>query len=98
MPLAVPDLDDRTYPDLVAEGIRLIPRYAAVWTNHNASDPGITLLELFAFFAEGLIYELNRVSDGNKVKFLKLLTGANLPVEDHAGIEIGLREAALQLR
>jgi hypothetical protein len=86
MPLQVPDLDDRTYPDLVAEGIRLIPRYAPVWTNHNASDPGITLLELFAFLTEGLIYELNRVSDANKAKFLKLLTGTTLPVQDHENI------------
>jgi hypothetical protein len=98
MPLQVPDLDDRTYPDLVAEGIRLIPRYAPVWTNHNASDPGITLLELFAFLTEGLIYELNRVSDANKAKFLKLLTGTTLPVQDHGNIETGLREAAVAVR
>ena len=75
MPLKVPNLDDRTYADLVQEGVSLIPRYAPLWTNHNASDPGITLLELFAYLTEIFIYRLNRVSDANKAKFFKLLTG-----------------------
>lgn len=75
MPLQSPDLDDRTYTDLVAEARTLIPTYAPEWTNHNPSDPGITLIELFAWLTEILIYRLNRVTDANKCAFLKLLKG-----------------------
>jgi hypothetical protein len=48
MPLDLPNLDDRTYEDLVAEALRLIPNYAPEWTNYNPSDPGITLIEISA--------------------------------------------------
>lgn len=74
MPLHVPTLDDRTYADLVREGLELIPGSAPGWTNHNASDPGITLVELFAYLAEIYLYRVDRVSAANKAKFLKLLT------------------------
>jgi len=44
--IPAPKLDDRNYSDIVTEAIRLIPRYCPEWTNHNPSDPGITILEL----------------------------------------------------
>lgn len=75
MPLTLPNLDDRRYADLVEEARALIPGYAPQWTNHNPSDPGITLIELFAWLSEMLIYRLNRVSDDNLRSFLKLLNG-----------------------
>jgi hypothetical protein len=75
MPLPVPNLDDRTFADLVAEGRALIPRLAPEWTNHNPSDPGITLVELFAYLTELLIYRLNQVTDDNVRSFLRLLNG-----------------------
>jgi Baseplate J-like protein len=75
MPLQLPNLDDRNYTDLVEEARSLIPTYAPDWTNHNASDPGITLIELFASLSEILIYRLNRVTTGNVLSFLKLLNG-----------------------
>jgi hypothetical protein len=73
MPLPVPNLDDRTFDQLVAEGRSLIPRYTAEWTNHNPSDPGITLVELFAYLAETAIFQLNRIPDESVESFLKLL-------------------------
>lgn len=76
MPLQLPDLDDRKYADLVEEARRLIPTCAPEWTNHNPSDPGITLIELFAYLTEMLLYSLNRVTDDNVRSFLKLLNGA----------------------
>jgi hypothetical protein len=76
MPLQLPNLDDRRYADLVEEARSLIPTHAPEWTNHNPSDPGITLIELFAYLTEMLIYRLNRVTDENKKKFLKLLKGS----------------------
>ncbi|MEV6279192.1 baseplate J/gp47 family protein [Nocardia sp. NPDC051832] len=68
-----PNLDDRTWQDLVAETRALIPRYAPQWTDHNPSDPAIALIELFAFLVEGLTYRLNRVPDKHYLAFLNLL-------------------------
>jgi hypothetical protein len=68
-----PKLDDRTYQDIVDEAVSLIPRYAPEWTNHNPSDPGITLLELAAWMSDLLIFRLNQVPEKNYVAFLNLL-------------------------
>lgn len=75
MALPILNIDDQTYADLMQEVQALIPTYAPFWTNHNASDPGITLLELFAWLAEMLIYRANRVTDQHVQTFLKLLNG-----------------------
>src|SRR5215813_9420622 len=77
MPLKIPNLDDRNYTDLVDEAISMLPRYAPEWTNHNPSDPGITLIELIAYFSELFIYRLNRVTKDTKIRFLQLLIGSN---------------------
>lgn len=71
--LLPPNLDDRTWKDLVADARGLIPTYAPQWTDHNPSDVGMTLIELFAFLVEGLTYRLNRVPEKNYIAFLNLL-------------------------
>lgn len=68
-----PKLDDRQFQDIVDEALSLIPRYAPEWTNHNPSDPGITLLELAAWMTDQILYRLNRVPEKNYVAFLNLL-------------------------
>jgi hypothetical protein len=68
-----PDLDDRTWQDLVDEMRALIPKYAPQWTDHNPSDLGISLIELFAWLGEGIIYRLNRTPEKNFLAFLNLL-------------------------
>ena len=68
-----PNLDDRTWQDLVDEMTGLIPKYAPQWTDRNPSDIGIALIELFAWLAETVIYRLNQVPDLNYVRFLNLL-------------------------
>src|SRR5256885_10463742 len=73
MPLQAPNLDDRDYARIVSEAKTLIPRYAPEWTNFNESDPGITLVELFAWMTEMLIYRVNQVPERNYIEFLKLL-------------------------
>src|SRR6516162_1177715 len=73
MPLEAPNLDNRQFADIVAEAKTLIPRYAPEWTNFNESDPGITLVELFAWMTEILLYRLNQVPELNYIKFLQLL-------------------------
>jgi hypothetical protein len=71
--LIPPDLDDRRWQDLVDEMKGLIPTYAPEWTDHNTTDLGITLIELFAWLMEQTIYRLNRVPEKNYIKFLNLI-------------------------
>ena len=75
MPLRLPDLDDLRWDDLIEEGRSLIPAVAPEWTNHNPSDPGITLIEVLGYFSERLMYQLNRIPDKHTVEFLKLILG-----------------------
>lgn len=71
--IPTPNLDDRKFEDIVEEAIRLIPQYCPDWTNFNKSDPGITLLELFAWMTELVLYRLNRVPDNNYLAFLNMM-------------------------
>ncbi|MGA7987585.1 MAG: putative baseplate assembly protein [Candidatus Dormiibacterota bacterium] len=87
MALPVPNLDDRRFQDLVNESKRMIQQKCPGWTDHNVHDPGVTLIELFAWMTEQTIYRLNRVPDRNYVKFLELIgvrlfppTAARAPV------------------
>jgi len=73
MPLPDPQLDDRRFQDLVNEAKALIPRYCPEWTDHNVSDPGVTLIELFAWMTDVLLYRLNRVPEKNYLRFMDLL-------------------------
>lgn len=73
MPLPTPTLDDRRFQDLVDEAKSLIPRYCPEWTDHNVSDPGVTLIELFAWMTDLLLYRVNQVPDKAYVKFLELI-------------------------
>lgn len=73
MPLPIPVLDDRTFEELVEEGRKLIPVYAPLWTDHNLSDPGITLVDLFAWLSEMELYSLDVVSESHRLKYLALL-------------------------
>jgi hypothetical protein len=73
MPLPKPTLDNRRFDQLVGEGRALIPRLAPLWSDFNASDPGITLLELGAWLAEQNIYRFDRVSDEALRAFVRLV-------------------------
>ncbi len=73
MPLPAPNLDDRRFQDLVDDAKRLVQQRCPEWTDHNVSDPGVTLIETFAFMVDQLLYRLNRVPDRHYVKFLELI-------------------------
>ncbi|MDQ1397676.1 MAG: hypothetical protein QOG64_2935 [Acidimicrobiaceae bacterium] len=73
MALPAPNLDDRRFQDIVDEAKRLIPRYCPEWTNHNLSDPGVALIELFAWMSEMILFRLNQVPDRFYTKFLELV-------------------------
>ncbi len=73
MPIRPPNLDDRRYDDIVREARALIPQYCPEWTNLGDADPGMTLVQLFAWMTEMIIYRLNRVPDKTYVHFLNFI-------------------------
>ena len=75
MPLEAqtPRLDERTAEQIFLELRERIPVYAPEWTDYNESDPGITLLQLFAWLSESMLYQMNRVPERMYLKFLHLL-------------------------
>lgn len=74
MSLPMPNLDDlRFQRDLVDLARQRITRYCPEWTEYNVSDPGITLIELFAWMTEMLVYRLNHLPERSHIQFLELL-------------------------
>ena len=99
MSLTLPELDDRRYQDLVEEARSLLVTLAPALTNHNPSDPVITLTELFAHFTEILLFRLNYVTDASRTVFLRLLNGPGqqLPASPEE-LDAEVRRTVLQLR
>ena len=73
MPLESPNLDDRTWRQLVDSAIARIRQDAPDWSDLSPGDPGIVLVEVFAYLTEALIYRLNRVPDKLFIEFLRLI-------------------------
>jgi predicted phage baseplate assembly protein len=73
MGLEIPELDDREYAEILEDARKLIPVHSDEWTDHNVHDPGITILETLAWLAETYIYQLDRVTDAHRRKYLKLM-------------------------
>jgi predicted phage baseplate assembly protein len=73
MPINIPPLDDRNYVDILRDALARIPVHNPEWTNFNDSDPGVTLIQLFAFMSESILYRANQIPERNRLKFLQLL-------------------------
>src|SRR5262245_10563777 len=73
MPIRPPALDDRRYEDLVAEAIARIPAHTPEWTDVRVGDPGVTLVELFAWLTDTLLYRVNLIPERQRLAFLRLL-------------------------
>ncbi len=86
MPLTIPTLDDRKYQDILDETLARIPIHNPEWTNFNESDPGVTIVELFAFLTENLLYRSNQIPERNRRKFLSLLGVPLRPASSARGI------------
>jgi len=87
MGLPTRNLDDRTFQDIVDEAKKRIAASCPEWTDHNVSDPGITLVELFAWMTEMVLYRLNQVPEKNYIKFMELL-GLKLREPESARTEV----------
>src|SRR5467141_3343403 len=73
MALPVPNLDDRRFQYLVDDAKRLVQQKCPEWTDHNVSDPGVTLIETFAWMTDQDLYRLNRVPERNYITSLELI-------------------------
>lgn len=73
MSLPSPNLDDRRFQQFVDDAKRYIQQRAPEWTDHNVSDPGVTLVETVAHMADQIVYRLNRVPEKNHLAFLDLV-------------------------
>jgi hypothetical protein len=54
-----------------------IPAHTPEWTNPQPGDPGRTLIELFAWLADTILYRANLIPERQRLAFLKLL-GQNM--------------------
>ncbi|AFE04871.1 hypothetical protein COCOR_02855 [Corallococcus coralloides DSM 2259] len=86
MPLTLPNIDDRKYQQLLDEALSRIPVHNPEWTNFNKADPGVTLLELFSFLTESLLYRANQIPERNRLKFLQLLGVPLQPASSAKGL------------
>jgi hypothetical protein len=73
MPIIAPRLDDRGFEDLVEELLARIPAHTPEWTHAREGDPGRTLLELFAWLADTMLYRANLIPERQRLAFLRLL-------------------------
>jgi hypothetical protein len=86
MALPEPAVDSRTYREIITEALARVPVHTPEWNNLGASDPGVTMLQVFAFIAESAIYRANRIPLRNRQKFLRLLGIGQRAAEPARGI------------
>lgn len=92
MPILPPSLDDRRFDDLVEDLVARVPAHTPEWTNPRLGDPGRTLIELFAWLGDTLLYRANLIPERQRLVFLKLLGIGLKPAQPAQGI-VGLRFA-----
>jgi len=76
MATALASAADLEFDALVRQGLGLLPVVAPEWTDHNPSDPGVTLIELLAYVTDALLYRAAHVGVADRHAFLRLLRGA----------------------
>jgi predicted phage baseplate assembly protein len=86
MPIRPPALDDRSFDDLVAELVARIPAHTPEWTQPRAGDPGRTLIELFAWLGDTILYRANLIPERQRLAFLRLLGMPLTPARPARGL------------
>src|SRR5437868_2112318 len=92
MPIIPPSLDDRSFDDLVEELVARIPAHTPEWSNATPGDPGRTIIELFAWLTDTLLYRANLIPERQRLTFLRLLGNPMrpaLPAQGIVSISIG---------
>ena len=79
--LKVPRLDDLSYEQMIQRAVSRIPAMTDQWTDFNNHDPGITVLQAYAWLTDMLNYYLNATGDVHIEKYLKLLGIEPLPAQ-----------------
>ncbi|MCX7747997.1 MAG: hypothetical protein N2645_14100 [Clostridia bacterium] len=97
MSIPVPALDDRTYAQLVEEAKSMISKHCPEWTDFHPADPGITLMELFAFLTEAVIYHMDRIPERSRLRFAELL-GMDKGLTDNPELLLALASGKLKER
>ncbi len=92
MPIPLPRLDDRRFDDLVRDGIAHAQEACPAWTDFTAGDPGVTLIEAFAFITDAMLYRLNRVPPKLQLALLNLV-GVTLKPPTAATVDLVFRRA-----
>jgi hypothetical protein len=95
MSIPIPKLDTLTYQDLVEQARSQIPLLCPDWTDYNATDPGIILIELLAWLTELSLYQVDQIPDRTTETFLQLLNGADFVVEKD--LQTSIQETLLKL-
>ena len=86
MPILPPALDDRSFDDLVDDLVRRIPAHTPEWTNPRLGDPGRTLIDLFAWLGDTILYRANLVPERQRLAFLRLLGAPMRPAQSATGL------------
>lgn len=86
MPLIPPSLDDRSYDDLVQDMLANIPAHTPEWTNPQPGDPGRTLIELFSWLGDTILYRANLIPEKQRIAFLRLLGQSLQPAAAATGL------------
>ncbi len=71
--LESPRLDTRDFESLLSDARAWIEDNAPDWTDLSESDPGMVLVELFAYLTDMMIYRLNTLPQTAYVEFLRLI-------------------------
>ncbi len=66
-------LDDETFSGIIEKALREIPGLYPEWTDYNAHDPGITLLELIAWQKEMQQFHLDQIGEAHLRGYLNLM-------------------------
>jgi predicted phage baseplate assembly protein len=95
MPFQPPALDDRSFEDLVTDLVRRIPAHTPEWTQPSEGDPGRTLIDLFAWLADTILYRANLIPERQRLAFLRLLgTGMRPAIPAQGLLQLSLAEPA----
>lgn len=67
------NLDDSSYNGIYEKAARHLAGQASWWTHTEVSDPGVTLLEMWALLCDMQSFYLDQVQESHYRKYLKLL-------------------------